>query len=432
MRAMSGLEACAAVVARTVEAAAIVGGEGARRFEHTLAAITDARAKVLAERGGDAASAAVGMAVAGARVAIVASGRDAMSAALPALRELSALGRAALVVTPAHGDERGRAAPEGPYDDLSLLFEAPVGVLVASGVREVSEVTLAACALASRTASPWCVSFELALTGCAIGAVDEPPREEIAEWWSDDEVDMTAWFNRVDRAWIWIEARRPSLAPVSGRAEAGREAWLRLGGGDFASSYPTVGVRQVRPFPFESVADRCRGAARVDVWEPLADALNPHERGRLTTLVTAALAGSSLRVSQRGWGELADLVNGVARVQIAWNEPARSHITRSLVEFASALGWRVRGETHEPWASSIVLQREGVTAMEPHDVVIAEPGALGLASVIAGVDEDDREVRPGVVVLVGACEGERYEAIRDACERAGATLLHEPEATLAV
>ena len=42
----------------------------------------------------------------------------------------------------------------------------------------------------------------------------------------DDEVDTTAWFNRVDRAWIWIEARRPWLAPVSGRAEAGREAWV--------------------------------------------------------------------------------------------------------------------------------------------------------------------------------------------------------------
>lgn len=431
--ARSGLDACASVVASAVDAVAIVGGEGARRFAHALAAGEVSRAKVLPERGIDAVTLAVGMASAGARVAIVLSGREAASLALPALRELFQSRRPALVVVPAHGDERGRAAPEGPYDDLALLFEGPVGVLVAAGVRDVVDVTLAACALASRAASPWCVAFELALVGCAVGACEAPSREETSAWWSDAPVDLTTpCFIATDLAWSWISARRPALAPVTGNVTPGSDAWLRLGGGDFDASAPHVRVHQRRPFPSEHVAMRTRGAPRVNVWETEPDAFGHPFDGRLTTLVRAALSGAATQVSQLGGGHLADTAYGTARVLVAWNEPARGAIVRALVAFAAGMGWRVRAEQHEPWAASVVVQVPAAAPMSPHDVVIASPDALGVLSVIRGVDEDDLEVRPGAVLLLGPCEPERLAEIRKACEYVGAALRHEVDATLAV
>lgn len=433
MIARSGLEASASVVASAVDAVAIVGGEGARRFEHALAAETPARAKALPERGIDAVSVAVGMAAAGARVALVLSGRDAVSLALPALRELALCRRPALVIVPTHGDERGRAVPEGPYDDLALLFEAPVGVLVAAGVRDVADMTLAACALTSRCATPWCVTFELALAGCAVGAIEAPARDEVSAWWSDAPVDLgPTRSSALDLAWAWIAGRRPDLAPVTGNVTPGRDVWLRLGGGDFNASVPQVQVVQRRPFPSELVAARCHGASRVNVWEPSPDALGWPYEGGLTTLVRAALAGSSTAVSQLGGGHLADAAYGTARVIVAWNEPARGAIVRALVTLAATLGWRARAEQHEPWAASVVVQVEGATAMTPHDVVIASPDALGLMSVLVGVDDDEIEVRPGVVMLLGPCEPERLAEIRKTCERVGATLRHEADATLSV
>lgn len=431
--ARSGLEACASVVAAAVDAVAIVGGEGARRFEHALAAGEASRARVLPERGGEAVAVAVGMAAAGARVAFVLSGRDAAGLALPALRELFEARRPALVVVPAHGDERGRAAPEGPYDDLALLFEGPVGVLVAAGVRDVVDMTLSACALASRTASPWCVAFELALVGCAVGACEAPSREETSAWWSDAPVDLASpWFTATDLAWSWISARRPALAPVTGNVTPGSEARLQLGGGDFDAAGPCVAVRQRRPFPSEYVAMRARGASRIAVREPEPDAFGYSFEGGLTTLVRAALSGAATKVSELGGGRLADTAYGTARVLVAWNEPARGAIVRALVAFAAGVGWRVRAEQHEPWAASVVVQVPAADPMSPHDVVIASPDALGLLSVLRGVDDDDLEVRPGTVMLLGRCAPERLEEIRKTCEYVGATLRHEVDATLAV
>lgn len=435
LEALDGLEACAAVVAHAVDRVALLGGEGARRFEHAFASLGDARAVCLRERGAEAASAAVGAALAGARVAFVLSGREAVSLALPALRALASHERPALVVLPAHGDERGRAVPEGPYDDLALLFEAPVGVLVAAGVREVCDVTLAACALASRSAMPWCVTFELALVGCAVGAVDRPSVDEVSAWWSDAGVDVrTPWFTRVDLAWGWISARRPWVVPVDGRAVAGDDLWVRAGVGDFDARGATVTLTQVRPFPSESVAALCHGADRVNVCEPLPDALGDWERttGRLTVWVRAALSRSRQRVSQLGGAHLADLAHGTARVLLAWNEPARGAITRALVRFAAGLGWRVRAEMHEPWVSSLVVEIPDAETMSPHDVIVAEPDALGLSSVLRGVDDDELEVRPGAVVLLGPCAPARLDEIRQACAAVGAVLHHEPEGSLAV
>ena len=82
-RAASGLERCADALARSVDHVAYVGGEGARRL---VGALDPSRLSRLDARGRGAATAALGLAAAGARVALIASGRDAACALMPVLR----------------------------------------------------------------------------------------------------------------------------------------------------------------------------------------------------------------------------------------------------------------------------------------------------------------------------------------------------------
>jgi hypothetical protein len=354
-------------------------------------------------------------------VAVVLSGREAASLALPALREMASLRCAALVVAPAHGDEAGRAVPGGPFDDLALLFEAPIGVLVAGAAREACELTLAACALASGASTPWCVAFELARVGCAVGPLAAPSRDEAASWWSDAPDEGVTRDAAVAQAWERITRRAAHLAPVAGACAPGGDVSVRVGRGDWIADAPTVHITQVRPFPGAALASVCRGARSVAVCEPWPDAFDARGQGRLTAQVRAVLAGLVAGVSEVGAG---DRRPPAARVRLAWNEPERGALVRACVRFAAGLGWRVRAAQHEPWAATLTVQATGAGAIAPCDVVIAEASALGLLAVIGDSPRVDE------VLLLGACDAARLREVAEACAARGATLRHEPDATL--
>lgn len=109
-----------------IDLLAWVGGEGARWLLGE--AVATSGVSVAAEVGADACGFALGRAAAGARVALLASGVDAVTAMLPSLRQMRALGLRALVVVPSHGDEAGAVRPLRGDADIALAASAGCAV----------------------------------------------------------------------------------------------------------------------------------------------------------------------------------------------------------------------------------------------------------------------------------------------------------------
>lgn len=402
--AARGLEVAAAVLSRAFDAVAVVDGDGALRLAAALAALGPARAAVLPARGVAAAWEAFGRAAAGEHVALVASGRDAVSALVPLLREAARVGVGLTVALPAHGDEGGRAVPGGPCDDLALALDQPVGVLVAGGVAEVANLTLAALTLARVTARPWCVAFELARVGYAAASVTLPDATGCARW------RPAAGLRSLDEAWAHVRALAPALGPVAG---AGASDGSDVSAG-VAFAAEGIGLRQLRPFPAEALAAAAaRGALRVR--EPWPDAWGG---GRLTAMVRLAL-GAGASVFE---GSAPDGDDGCdARVDLCVDEPRRGAVVREALVWLSRCGVRAEAACHEPWAATLRL-RFDARPDAPLRGVICELGALGLPSVLA-------EATPGAAVI--ALGPGDPSAARDVCLRRGCALRCEPDAHLA-
>ncbi|MFO0607764.1 MAG: hypothetical protein U0324_31665 [Polyangiales bacterium] len=391
-----GLEVAAAALARAFDCVAVVDGDGARRLADALDAHGPARAEVLAARGLDAAWAAFGRAAAGEHVALVASGRDAVSALVPLLREAARLGVGLTLALPAHGDEAGRAVPAGPCDDLALVCDQPVGVLVAGRVAEVTDLALAALAFARATARPWCVAFELARVGCAAAAVPLPAPSDCDRWRAAPRGAS------LDDAWAFARAIAPGLGPVAGA------------GGDVFAGVPFaargVGLRQLRPLPAAALAAATSGPLRVR--EPWPDAFGP---GRLTAAVRLAL-GPGVAVAE---GAGPDDDEGAARVDVSVDEPRRDALVREAVAALARCGLDAEAACHEPWAAAV---RVRTGDPQPLRAVLCEPCALGLRAVV------EAAATGAPVVAVGAGD---LAALRGACEATGRPLRHDADASLA-
>jgi len=371
--AARGLEVAAAALARAFDAVAIVDGDGARRLAAALAALGPTRAVVLPSRGVTAAWEAFGRAAAGEHVALVASGRDAVSALVPLLREAARVGVGLTVALPAHGDERGRAVPGGPCDDVTLALEQPVGVLAVGCVAEVADLTLAALAFARVTSRPWCVAFELARVGYAAAAVTLPDAAACARW------RPPAHLTSLDEAWAHVRSLAPTLRPVEGATAPG--------GSDVSAGVAFaaegISLRQLRPFPAEALAAAARGPLRVR--EPWPDVWGP---GRLTAAVRLALGASASVVE----GPAPDGDEGCdARVDLCVDEPRRDAVVREALVGLSRRGVRAEAACHEPWAATLRMRFEAWLDAPFHGV-ICELEALGLRAVLA-------EAAPGATVL---------------------------------
>lgn len=374
--AARGLEVAATVLARAFDAVAIVDGDGALRLAAALAALGPARATVLASRGVTAAWEAFGRAAAGDHVALVASGRDAVSALVTLLREAARVGVGLTVVLPAHGDESGRAVPGGPCDDVALALDQPVGVLAAGCVAEVADLTLAALAFARVTARPWCVAFELARVGYAAAAVTLPDAAACARWRPPPHLTS------LDAAWAHVRSLAPALRPVEGAAPSE--------GGDVsvgvAFAPGGIGLRQLRPFPAEALAAAARGPLRVR--EPWPGAWGG---GRLTAAVRLAL-GASVSVFE---GPAPDGDEGCdARVDLCVDEPRRDAVVREALAWLRRCGVRAEAACHDPWAAALRMRFEA-RLEAPLRGVICEPGALGLSAALAEAAPDATVVTLG-------------------------------------
>ncbi len=384
---LSGLEACAAAIAGRVDVAVVVGGEGARRFVHALRATPGCDVRVPDLQGAEAAAWGEGIAAAGARVAFVASGLDAVAQLLPALDALAEGRRACVVLLPCHGRERGRAVPGGPYDDLAAMLHAPVGVLYAASPAELGDGVCAADALAMATRAPWCVAFPLADVGCAMEPCDAPRTVTVAV---DPSVHRDG---AMECVWEVLRAHGVEGPVVEGAARD------RVGAGVGAGA---VGVRVLRPWPTLAAAP---GAMRV-VDEPLPDTFGGD--GWLTTQVRAA-TGATVRARSVDEARAEALP---VTVRVACDEPLRTEVARAMVAFAAGLGWRVRAELHRPWCVVLRIAWPGATAQRH---LLAVWGALGLDAVMADARGED-------VLCVGANDEGARAAMRAMADAVGATV----------
>jgi len=394
--ARRGVEVAAAVLARSFDRVAVIDGDGAALVADALAAEDDARAGLLPTRGLDAAWAAFGHAAAGEHVALVASGRDTVSALVPLVREAARLGVGITLVLPAHGDASGRAVPGGPCDDLALACDLPLGVLVAGAVAEVADLTLTALAFARLSAWPWCVGFELARVGFAAAAVSLPDATACARWRPPPGPRRA-----LDDLWRFARERAPHLAAVAVRGDGdGVSAGL-----PFAAR--GIGLRQLRPFPAADLAAAVRGPVRA--FEAWPDPLGP---GRLTRALRLAL-GATAAVTETSPGD-----ESPARIAICVDEPRRDALLREALATLARWGVSAEAACHEPWVATLRLATPGLA---PPRAVLCEPAALGLSSVLA-------DLAPGTpVVAVGPGDP---AALIACCEDRGALLHHAPDAQL--
>jgi hypothetical protein len=397
---LRGVEVAAATALRAFDHVAVVAGEGARHLAGALPNVASPRATVLATNGLDAAWEALGHAAAGAHVALIASGRDTLSALTPLLRDAARLGVALTLVLPAHGDTAGRAVPDAPWDDLASVCDLPVGVLVAGCVAEVAPMTLTALAFSRLTRRPWCVAFPLARVGHAAAAVAVPTLDACARW-----RPARATVASLDEAWHFAQARAPGLTPVVG---CGAEV---TAGVVFASR--GVGLRQLRPFPADALATALRGEP-VQVREPWPDAWGP---GRLTRAVRLALQPGAT-VVERALDDDAPEETVPTRIDVCVDEPKRTELLREALTLLDRCGLPAEARCHEPWQATLLVQWSDGS---PLRAVLCEPEALGLHAVMASVPAAAR------VLAVGSGD---LRALREACGRRGCVLLHEGDAAL--
>lgn len=287
----TGLDACAASIVAHHDVVVLAGGEGARRLWTAIQPIAPAHPSLRTEYASDAAGAyALGAAMSGARVALLASGPIAVPRVVPALRELAALGRSITLVVPAHGAEGGASLPRDELGDAVRLLDAPVAVELAGEAARLGSVTSSISLRGNEIARPSALVFSLSRVGLArIDARRERPGDGALR--------------------VCGDASAPVAVIAAGEDLDGVISLARAAGVDALRG---VVVDRMRPGLLPALREALRGVREATVIEAFPDALG--EEGWLTLQTHRALEGrAEVRALVRGDEDLMALEDDETR-----------------------------------------------------------------------------------------------------------------------